>query len=49
MQSDMLLLADVFDNFRNICLDIYNLDIAHTFEVPGLVLCAAVKFSGVLL
>ena len=49
IQSDMLLLADVFYNFRDICLDIFKLDIAQIFAVPGLVLCAALKFSGVLL
>ena len=26
VQSDTLLLADVFENFRNMCLEIYELD-----------------------
>ena len=30
-QSDILLLADVFNNFRNTCLEIYRLDLAHFF------------------
>ena len=30
-QSDALLLADVFENFRNKCIEIYELDPAHFF------------------
>ena len=29
VQSDTLLLADVFENFRNKCIEIYELDPAH--------------------
>ena len=36
VQSDMLLLADVFENFRNMCLKIYELDPAKFFSAPGL-------------
>ena len=36
VQSDKLLLADVFENFRNMCLEIYELDPANFFPVPGL-------------
>ena len=31
VQSAMLLLADVFENFRNKCIEIYELDPAHFF------------------
>ena len=31
VQSDPLLLADVFENFRNKCIEIYELDPAHFF------------------
>ena len=31
VQSDTLLLADVFENFRNKCIEIYELDPAHFF------------------
>ena len=31
VQSDTLLLADVFENFRNKCLEVYELDAAHFF------------------
>ena len=29
VQSDTLLLADVFENFRNMCLEIYELDLTY--------------------
>ena len=35
VQSDTLLLADVFENFRNICLKIYELDPAKFLSAPG--------------
>ena len=34
VQSDTLLLADVFENFRNICLEIYELDPAKFLSAP---------------
>ena len=37
VQSNTLLLADVFENFRNMCLEIYELDPAKFLLVPGLV------------
>ena len=33
VQSDTLLLADVFQNFRNMCLKIYELDPAKYFSI----------------
>ena len=35
-QTDTLLLADVFKNFRNMCIEIYELDPAHFLSAPGL-------------
>ena len=35
-QNDTLLLADVFENFRNICLKIYKLDPTYFLSAPGL-------------
>ena len=36
VQSDTLLLADVFESFRNKCIRIYELDPAHFLSAPGL-------------
>ena len=37
VQSDTLLLADVFENFRKTCLKVYELDPAQFLSAPGLV------------
>ena len=36
VQSDTLLLADVFENFRNKCIEIFEVDPAHVLSAPGL-------------
>ena len=36
VQSDTLLLADVFENFRDMCIKVYELDPAHFLSLPGL-------------
>ena len=36
VQSDTLLLADVFENFTNKCIEIYELYPAHSLSAPGL-------------
>ena len=36
VQSDTLLLEDVFENFRNMCLEIYELDPVYFVSAPGL-------------
>ena len=43
VQSDTLLLADVFENFRNKCIEIYELDPAHFLSEPGLAWQACLK------
>ena len=36
VQVDTLLLSDIFENFRDICLEIYELDPAYFVHAPGL-------------
>ena len=36
VQSDTLLLADLFENFRNKCIEIHKLDPAHFLSAPAL-------------
>ena len=43
VQSDTLLLADVFENFRNMCIEVYELDPAHFLSAPGLAWQACLK------
>ena len=47
VQSDTLLLADVFENFRKKCIEIYELDPAQFLSAPGLVWQACFKKSEV--
>ena len=43
VQSDTLLHADVFENFRNKCTEIYELDPAHFLSAAGLAWQACLK------
>ena len=36
VKSDTLLLADIFENFINMCLDVYELDPVYVVSAPGL-------------
>ena len=49
VQSDTLLLADVFENFRNMCIKVYELDPAHFLSAPGLAWQACLKKTEVKL
>ena len=49
VKTDVALLADVFKNFRNICMDQYGLDPAHYYTSPGLSWDAILKKTGVKL
>ena len=46
-QSDTLLLADVFENFRDMCLKEYELDPAHFLSLPGLAWQACLKKTNI--
>ena len=46
VQSNTLLLSDVFENFRNKCIEIYELDPAHFLSAPGLAWSACLKKTG---
>ena len=47
VQKNTLLLADVFENFKNKCIEIYKLDPAHFFSAPGLAWQACLKKTAV--
>ena len=49
VQSDTLLLADVFENFRNTCIKVYELDPAHFLSLPGLAWQACLKKTNIKL
>ena len=48
-QSDTLFLADVFENFWNMCLEIYELDPVYFLSAPGFAWQAYLKKTGVKL
>ena len=49
LESDILLLADVFENFRRTCLEFYKLDPCHYFTSPGLSWDAMLKMTDIKL
>ena len=49
LKSDILLLADVFENFRKTCLEYYKLDPCHYFTSPGLSWDAMLKMTNIKL
>ena len=49
LKSDVLLLADVFENFRKTCIQYYKLDPCHYFTSPGLSWDAMLKMTNIKL
>ena len=49
LESDVLLLADVFESFRKTCLQFYKLDPCHYFTSPGLSWDAMLKMTDIKL
>ena len=49
LYQDIFLLADIFEQFRRMCMKNYELDPAHFYTAPGLAWDAALKFTKVKL
>ncbi|XP_065211659.1 uncharacterized protein LOC135839514 [Planococcus citri] len=49
LETDVLLLTDVFENFRTVCLKTYQLDPAQYYTSPGLSWDAMLKHTGIRL
>lgn len=49
LKTDVLLLTEVFENFRNTCLSTYGLDPAHYYTTPGLTWDAMLKYTKIQL
>ena len=49
LEIDVCLLADVFEQFRMMCLDYYEIDPCYCYTTPGLTWLAGLKMTGVKL
>lgn len=49
LESDVLLLSDVFENFRDVCMENYHLDPTFYYTAPGLAWDACLKITKIKL
>ena len=49
LRTDVVLLANVFESFRRVCLENYRLDPSHFYTAPGLARKACLKKTGIRL
>ena len=49
LKTDTILLANVFESFRSVCMENYGLDPAHFYTAPGLAWKACLKKTGIKL
>ena len=47
LKTDVLLLTDVFENFRDMCLSYYGLDPVHYYTLPNFAFDAMLKLTGI--
>ena len=49
LKTHVILLANIFEAFRKVCLENYGLDLAHFYTAPGLAWCTCLKKTGIRL
>ena len=49
LKTDTILLANIFESFRSVCMENYGLDPAHFYTAPGLAWKACLKKTGIRL
>ena len=47
LKTDVLLLTDVFENFRDMCLSYYGLDPVYYYTLPNFAFDAMLKLTGI--
>jgi|UniRef100_A0A2S2R8B8 hypothetical protein len=49
LKVDVLLLTDVMENFRDLCMSTYNLNLVYYYTTPGFTFDAMLRYTGVSL